>query len=195
MSKQVEIIFATGNQNKVDELLKLLPNSIQIKSLKDIGFTDELPETQATIKANAKQKADAIFHTLHEYVFAEDTGLEVEALNGEPGVKSARYAGPNKNAEDNMNLLLEKLEGIENRTAQFKTVIALHYNNELHFFEGILKGKILLERKGSCGFGYDPIFQPEGFQKSLAEMTIEEKNQISHRAKATKQFVKFLTSA
>lgn len=191
---EVEFIFATGNKNKVEEVRKLLPKHIKIRSLRDIGYHKELAETQNTIEKNAKQKAEAIYHEFDEFVFAEDTGLEVEALSGEPGVKSARYAGEQKNDDDNMNLLLHRLQGKTNRSARFKTVIALFYKDKCHFFDGILNGSIIKEKRGDNGFGYDPIFVPDGYNSTLAELTSEEKNAISHRAKAMQKLIKFLAS-
>lgn len=189
---KTKLIFATGNANKVKEVLKLLPENIEIQSLKDIEFTDDIPETSPLIEGNARLKADAIYEMYQENVFAEDTGLEVEALGGEPGVRSARYAGEDKNNDANMNLVLEKLSDKKNRNARFKTVIGLFWKNEYHSFEGILSGTIILEKRGEKGFGYDPIFQPNGFEKTLAEMSAEEKNAISHRGKAVKKLVQFL---
>ena len=188
----MEFVFATGNQHKVDEVQAMLPQSIKIISLKDLGFDGELPETQPTIEGNAKQKAEYLFHQGEEFVFAEDTGLEIEALNGEPGVKSARYAGEAKKSEDNMQLVLANLKEITNRKARFKTVVALFYKSKLHCFEGILNGTIIDEPRGTSGFGYDPIFVPEGSDKTLAEISKEEKGAISHRGKAVEKLVAFL---
>lgn len=189
---KTKLIFATGNQNKVKEVLNLLPDHIEIQSLKEIGFTDDIPETSPLIEGNARLKVDAIYEMYQENVFAEDTGLEVEALNGEPGVRSARYAGKEKESDANMNLVLENLKSKENRAARFKTVIGLYWKDNYYAFEGILNGTILHEKRGSHGFGYDPIFQPSGFEKTLAEMTSEEKNKISHRGKAVRKLVQFL---
>jgi XTP/dITP diphosphohydrolase len=186
-----EIIFATGNAHKVMEIKAMLPSEFSIKSLEDIHFTDELPETQDTIEGNSLQKATTLQALIGVDCFAEDTGLEVEALNGEPGIRSARYAGEGKDANDNMDLLLANLMGVENRNAQFKTVITLVIGADVHQFEGVLKGKIGFEKKGSYGFGYDPIFIVDG-EKTLAELTLAEKSKISHRGKAVKAFVEFL---
>ncbi len=186
------LIFATGNANKVKEVQALVGNNIAVKSLHDIGYFEELSETHDTLEGNALEKAQFIFEKFGENCFSEDTGLEVEALNGEPGVYSARYAGPDKGASENMDLLLQKLQGKTNRKARFRTVISLILNGTEHRFEGIVEGQILEARKGSAGFGYDPIFQPNGYDKSFAEMPLEEKAPISHRGKAVKQLIEFL---
>jgi XTP/dITP diphosphohydrolase len=186
-----EIIFATGNAHKVKEIKAMLPDDFSIKSLKDIHFEEELPETQATIEGNSLQKAKMLSELIGVDCFAEDTGLEVEVLNGEPGIRSARYAGENKDANDNMDLLLLKLNGVKNRSAQFKTVITFIKGNQSHQFEGILKGQIGYTKIGNNGFGYDPIFVIEN-GKTLAELSLEEKALISHRGKAVQSFVEFL---
>lgn len=188
----MKIIFATANQNKANEIQKIVPQEIQILSLKDIGFEGEIPETQPTIEGNAIQKANFIVDKFAQNCFADDTGLEVEALNGEPGVYSARYAGEERDDEKNIDLVLEKLANQENRKARFKTVIALVIENQLHTFEGIIEGEIIKERRGSQGFGYDSVFVPNGFQKTFAELSMQEKNQISHRARAIKKMINFL---
>ncbi len=188
----MKIIFATANQNKANEIQKIVPQEIQILSLKDIGFEGEIPETQPTIEGNAIQKANFIVDKFAQNCFADDTGLEVEALNGEPGVYSARYAGEERDDEKNIDLVLEKLANQENRKARFKTVIALVIENQLHTFEGIIEGEIIKERRGTQGFGYDSVFVPNGFQKTFAELSMQEKNQISHRARATKKMIEFL---
>lgn len=187
-----ELLFITGNQNKIKEIDAIMGASFSLKGLKDVNWTDDIPETTGTIKGNALQKADTVFDVLGLDCFAEDTGLEVFALNGEPGVNSARYAGPDKSDQDNMDLLLTNLEGKENRKAQFKTVIALKYKGETHFFEGIAPGSISHKRQGDGGFGYDPIFIPEDYSLSFGQITPQLKNQISHRAKAVAQLVDFL---
>ncbi|MCP4124032.1 MAG: RdgB/HAM1 family non-canonical purine NTP pyrophosphatase [Bacteroidetes bacterium] len=185
------LIFATGNTNKVKEIKLVLPDTIKIQSLADIGFTEDIPETRDTIEGNSSQKAHYLKDKLGVDCFSEDTGLEVEALNGAPGVKSARYAGPGRNDDDNMHLLLENLRGESNRKAQFKTVITLLIGNEEFQFEGVLKGVVGYKMIGEHGFGYDPIFQIED-GRSLAELNASEKAAISHRAVATAQLVDFL---
>jgi XTP/dITP diphosphohydrolase len=167
----------------------LIEPDLRILSLHEIGCHEDLPETEKTLEGNSLQKAAYVYNNFHLPCFADDTGLEVEVLNGAPGVFSARYAGEQKNSTDNMNLLLKNLEGKQNRKARFRTVITLIGLNGIQYFEGIIDGLILEERRGSGGFGYDPVFQPEGFTKSLAEMTLQEKNLISHRARATQKLV------
>ncbi|MCU0348837.1 MAG: RdgB/HAM1 family non-canonical purine NTP pyrophosphatase [Saprospiraceae bacterium] len=191
---QSAIIFATGNPNKIREVHELLEGIMEVGGLQDIGCPLDLPETSPTIEGNALQKARYVYENYGVDCFSEDTGLEVEALGGEPGVLSARFAGEGKNAEDNMQLVLEKMAGEENRKARFYTVIALMLGGEEHLFEGIAEGEIRRERSGTGGFGYDPIFQPMGFERTFAELTKEEKNAISHRGKAVGKLVKFLTS-
>jgi len=188
----VKIVFATHNQHKLIEVQALLPKSIELLSLTDINCTQEIPETANTLQGNAKLKADFVTSNYTYSCFADDTGLEVASLNGEPGVYSARYAGAEANAENNMQKLLINLEGKTNRKAQFKTVIALNLKGEQHLFEGICKGEILYKKQGEQGFGYDPIFKPEGFDTSFAEMTMQEKSAISHRGKAIQELVAFL---
>lgn len=190
----MQIVFATNNINKIREVQALLPNSIQIISLESIGCLEDIPETADTIEGNAIQKANYITQKYGYDCFADDTGLEVEALNGEPGVYSARYAGAQRNADDNMNLLLEKLRNQTNRKAQFKTVIALNLKGKQHLFTGIAAGEITLEKIGNQGFGYDPIFQPEGFSETFAQLSLAQKGQISHRGKATQALINFLES-
>jgi XTP/dITP diphosphohydrolase len=187
-----EIIFATGNQGKLQEVQNLLSEEFKILGLKDIHFFEDIPETADTIKGNARLKAEFIYQKFNKDCFADDTGLEVEALNGMPGVYSARYAGEDNNAEANMDKLLDELKGLSNRAARFKTVIVLCYGGKFYEFEGIVNGTITHERRGGKGFGYDPIFIPDGYDKSFAEMSIEEKNQISHRAIAVKKLARFL---
>ncbi len=190
----MQIVFATNNINKIREVQALLPNSIQIISLESIGCLEDIPETADTIEGNAIQKANYITQKYGYDCFADDTGLEVEALHGEPGVYSARYAGAQRNADDNMNLLLEKLRNQTNRKAQFKTVIALNLKGKQHLFTGIAAGEITLEKIGNQGFGYDPIFQPEGFSETFAQLSLAQKGQISHRGKATQALINFLES-
>ncbi len=188
----MELVFATANQNKAKEIQSLIPDSIEILSLNDIHCLEEIPETQATIEGNASQKAFYVYEKYQQNCFADDTGLEIEALNGQPGVFSARYAGEAKNANDNMDKVLLELKGIDNRKARFKTVISLVINGEELQFEGIVDGTILIEKRGGSGFGYDPIFLPDGSSKSFAEMELAEKNKNSHRAAAVKKLVEYL---
>lgn len=186
------IVFATANPNKVREVLELLDDGINIVSLKDIGCHEDIPETQPTIEGNALQKARYVKDNYKIDCFAEDTGLEINALNGEPGVFSARYAGETKDSEANMAKVLTKLDGKTDRTAQFKTVVALTINHQEFTFEGICKGQIATSKSGTDGFGYDPIFIPEGYDISFAEMSASEKNKISHRGKAIEKLKVFL---
>jgi len=188
----MELIFATQNENKVKEIQKLFPSHITIKSLLAIGCTEDIPETQPTIEGNAIQKAEYVAKKFNVNCFSDDTGLEVNALNGEPGVLSARYAGPEKNSANNMNLLLEKLNYHKDRSARFKTVVALIINGKLTTFEGIVEGEIRKFPSGDFGFGYDPIFEPEKQGRTFAEMPLDEKNQFSHRARAVEKLVSFL---
>lgn len=190
----MEIIFATHNPNKLKEVQQLLPAQLHLKGLKEIGFTKDIPETGNTLNENAWIKADTIFNTSGITCFADDTGLEVSALNGAPGVYSARYAGPEANALKNMEKLLQALESHTDRSAQFRTVIALHFNQQKFTFEGVVKGKIIRTPRGSGGFGYDPIFQPDGFETTFAEMDLDTKNKISHRGLAFHQLLDFLAS-
>lgn len=190
----MKLVFASNNLNKIKEIQSILNGSIKLLSLEEIGCHEEIPETADTIEGNAILKADYVTQKYGYDCFADDTGLEVSALNGEPGVFSARYAGEQKNAFDNMNKLLEALNNEEDRSARFKTVIALNLNGQQHLFTGIAKGKIILEKKGNHGFGYDPIFQPENYAETFAELSSEIKNKISHRAKATQQLIDFLNS-
>ncbi len=189
----MEIVFATHNQHKLEEVQSLLPNTIKLLSLTDIGCTEEILETAVTLDGNAKIKANYITNTYGYDCFADDTGLEVAALNGEPGVYSARYAGDHADAEANMGKLLTNLEGESNREAQFKTVLVLNLNGKQHVFESICKGEILSIQQGTQGFGYDPIFKPLGYDISFAEMNMEEKGRISHRGRAVEKLVLFLT--
>ena len=189
----INLIFATSNQNKVLEIQKILPKKFNIKSLKDLNYFEDVPENENTIEGNAVFKAKYIYKKFNINVFADDTGLEVEALNGEPGVHSARYAGTTRNSEKNIKKLLKNLKNIKNRNARFKTVIALIIDNKLHIFSGIVEGYILDSPKGNNGFGYDPIFCPNGFDKSFAELTLKEKNLISHRSFAMKKLIDFIS--
>ncbi len=190
----MKLVFATNNLNKLKEVQQLIPNTITLLSLKDIGCFEDIPETQNTIEGNAIQKAEYIINNYGYDCFADDTGLEVKALNNQPGVFSARYAGPQRDANDNMDLLLSNLKDKPNRNAQFKTVIALHLNNTLNTFTGICKGEITTEKHGEKGFGYDPIFKPEDYQDTFAQMDLELKNKIGHRGKAVQSLVKFLNN-
>ena len=188
----MQLVFATNNRNKLKEVQALVLEPIQLLSLEDIDCLEDIPETQPTIEGNAIQKIEYLKKHYNIDGFADDTGLEVKALHGEPGVFSARYAGDQRNAQDNMDKLLKNLEGKTNRSAQFKTVIALTLKGQLHTFTGICKGTILTEKRGDQGFGYDPIFQPDGYEQTFAEMDLALKNQIGHRGKAIKQLVQFL---
>lgn len=190
----MQLVFATNNLNKLKEVKALLPKEIRLMSLDEIDCHEDIPETQPTIEGNAIQKAEFLKKHCGFNCFADDTGLEVTSLNGEPGVFSARYAGDQKNSHDNMDKLLKNLKGKNNRSAQFKTVIALSLNGELYTFKGLCKGTILTEKRGQKGFGYDPIFQPEGYNQTFAEMDLELKNQIGHRGKAINKLVSFLRS-
>lgn len=187
-----KIVFATNNAHKLQEVSEILEDKIQIMNLKDIHCDEEIPETSDTIEGNAYQKANYIYEHYHVDCFADDTGLEVEALNGAPGVYSARYAGPQHNSKDNIRKLLTDMQDIENRTAQFRTAIVLILDGKIHLFEGTIKGTIIRSERGSGGFGYDSVFVPDGFEKTFAELGEEIKNKISHRAIATKKLVKFL---
>lgn len=187
------IVFATQNQNKVEEIQKLMPLNIQIQSLKDIHCNEDIPETEPTLEGNASLKSAYVSKHFKIDCFADDTGLEIESLNGEPGVKSARYADEiERSDEKNMALVLAKLKGNVNRKAQFRTVISLRLNTTEYSFEGICKGQIALTKSGNKGFGYDPIFIPDGFDKSFADMSMVEKNRISHRGRAVQKLVTFL---
>ncbi len=188
----MELVFATNNKHKLEELQAILGNEFKLLSLKDINCSEDIPEEQPTLEGNASQKAFYIFNKFGYNCFADDTGLEIEALGGEPGVYSARYAGETKSAEANMDKVLSKLEKINNRKARFRTVISLIINGEEKQFEGIVRGEMLHEKKGGSGFGYDPIFKPEGFDVSFAEMEPVEKNKISHRGRAVRKLIDFL---
>ena len=189
----MQLVSATNNKNKIKEIKQLLPTSINLLSLEDINCLEDIPETAETIEGNAIQKAKYVYDKYKLNCFADDTGLEIDALNGEPGVYSARYAGEQKDANDNMNLVLQKLNGIENRNARFITVIALIIDGNTTCFKGIVEGFITTKKSGSEGFGYDPIFKPNGFGITFSEMSLIEKNKISHRAKAVMKLTKYLT--
>jgi XTP/dITP diphosphohydrolase len=186
------LIFATNNRNKVAEIQSLVGANFTIIPLKEAGIEIDIPEPHDQLEANANEKAVTIFNLTHQNCFSEDTGLEIVALDGAPGVKSARYAGENSNAQANIDLVLSKMAGIENRTAQFRTVICLIWENQTYYFEGVCKGQILSNMQGENGFGYDPIFVPDGATKSFANMTMDEKNTFSHRKKAVMQLFDFL---
>jgi len=190
----MKLLFATANSNKAFEIQKIVPEGFEILSLKDINFSEDIPETSSTIEGNALQKTNFIVDRFKIDCFSDDTGLEIDALDGQPGVYSARYAGDEKDPEKNMDLVLEKMKNVHNRNARFKTVIALYFNGTTHLFEGIVDGVIRHERSGQEGFGYDPIFEPTETGKTFAEMSIEEKNKISHRGRAFEKMVQFLKS-
>ena len=197
----MKICFATNNSKKMEEVKSVLPSNIELVSLKEIGCTEEIPETTPTIEGNSEQKATYIYQNYGTNCFADDTGLEIEALNGQPGVYSAIYAdkivGSYRDSEENIKLVLKNLKeqakkGNTSRTAQFKTVFTLILDGKKYQFEGIVKGKIIENPRGENGFGYDPIFIPNGYDETFAEMPLSEKNKISHRAIATRNLVKFL---
>lgn len=187
----MRLVFASNNANKIKEIQQLVPDAIQIVSLQDIGCTEEIPETADSIEGNAILKANYVTEKYGFNCFADDSGLEVDVLNGEPGVYSARYAGEPKNDDNNINKLLLNLKDKTNRKANFKTVICLNINGEQHLFTGIITGKIIDEKIGTNGFGYDPIFVADGYTKTFAELSMEEKSSISHRGQAVKQLVTF----
>jgi XTP/dITP diphosphohydrolase len=188
----MKLCFATNNKHKIEEVAHAIQGKFTLITLEELQCFEELPETQSTIEGNSLQKAEYVFRRYNMPCFADDTGLEVESLNHAPGVFSARYAGDQKSTEDNINLLLKNLAGIKNRSARFRTVITLMGLNGTHTFEGIIEGTILNQKKGEFGFGYDPIFQPLGYTKTLAEIALVEKNKISHRAIAIQKLVAFL---
>lgn len=188
----MKLVFASNNKHKIQEIKQLLPETFKIVSLEDIGCKEDIPETADTIEGNAILKADYVTKNYDLPCFADDSGLEVDVLNGQPGVFSARYAGEQKNDEDNIQKLLNELQSHSNRKAQFKTVIALNLNGEQHLFTGIIKGQIISEKRGTNGFGYDPVFVAQNSDKTFAELSSEEKNKVSHRAKAVKELVSFL---
>lgn len=188
----MKLVFATNNLSKLAEVQAMLPNSIELLSLKDINCIDEIDETETTLEENAKLKADYIAQKFGYNCFADDTGLEVEILGGKPGVYSARFAGEPANSENNMQKLLSELENKNNRKSQFRTAVSLNINGKNFLFEGICKGVILHQKQGEKGFGYDPIFKPEGYDISFAEMSSTAKNKISHRGIAIQKLVEFL---
>ncbi len=188
----MKLIFASHNENKVAEIQNMLGEGFHLISLKELCFYDEIPETAATLEGNSIIKAETVFERFQMPCFADDTGLEVDVLGGEPGVYSARYGGEDKNADKNMDLLLKNLQGNSNRNARFRTVITYRIQDETHQFEGAVEGSIINEKIGVCGFGYDPIFIPKGSKKTFAQMSTEEKNTFSHRARAFEKLRIFL---
>ena len=191
----MQLCFATNNRHKLEEIRTRLKGKHRLIALKDIGHQGELPENQETLEGNSREKATYVYDHYHVNCFADDTGLLVKALHGAPGVFSARYAGEDKDARANMQLLLKELRGKEDRTAQFKTVITLVLNGEVRQFEGVVTGTITKTPRGKHGFGYDPVFLPDGYDKTFAEMTLEEKNEISHRTKAIEKLVRYLMNS
>lgn len=187
-----ELVFATGNRNKLKEVQKILGDRYILSTPADKGMEEDIPETSDTLEGNALQKARYIYEKTGADCFADDTGLEIDALGGEPGVYSARYAGEKKDPEDNMDKVLKKMKGTEDRSARFRTVIALIIGGKEYLFEGVVNGTIMTERSGSEGFGYDPIFRPDGFAETFAEMDLAEKNRISHRGLAVARLAEFL---
>ncbi|MBR6130985.1 MAG: non-canonical purine NTP diphosphatase [Bacteroidales bacterium] len=188
----MDIVFATHNRHKSEEACQILGPRWTLRNLHDLGQTEEIPETADTLQGNALQKAQFVYDKYHLSCFADDTGLEVEALNGAPGVYSARYAGEHCSFADNVNKLLHEMQGKTNRRACFKTVVALILDGEAHFFEGRVDGTIIESPRGGEGFGYDPVFVPDGFSKTFAEMSAEQKNKISHRGRAMAKLIEFL---
>jgi XTP/dITP diphosphohydrolase len=188
----MELVFASNNAHKIKEIEQILPDSINVLSLKNVGCEEDIPETADTIEGNAILKAEYVARCYNYPAFADDTGLEVDALGGAPGVYSARYAGDHKDADANMDKLLKALDGKTNRKARFKTVIALQYKSKIHTFTGIVEGEIITEKRGTRGFGYDPVFVPEGSDRTFAEMSMEEKAKISHRGRAVEKLIAFL---
>lgn len=190
----MDLVFATHNTNKLKEIGLLLPKNIRLISLEDIGCSEEIPETETTLEANAQLKADYITRHYGISSFADDTGLIIDALNGAPGVYSARYAGEEKDSEKNMEKVLKELKNSTSREASFKTVIALNVNSKRLLFEGIVEGKITYEKRGANGFGYDPIFIPTGYDQTFAQLPIQIKNEISHRGKALQKLIQYLAT-
>ena len=188
----MNLIFASHNANKVREIQSVLGEEFKLLSLEELSFHGDIPETAETLEGNSMIKANAVYNQFKMPCFADDTGLEVDALGGEPGVYSARYGGEDKNADKNMDLLLKKLHGISSRKARFRTVITYRTQNQTHQFEGVVEGNIINEKKGVHGFGYDPIFIPIGSQKTFAQMSTKEKNQFSHRSRAFEKLRIFL---
>ena len=191
----MHLIFATHNENKVVELRRIIPKSIVLWSLNDINYLNPIEETGKTLEENAKIKSDFIRKKFGLNCFADDSGLEIDFLEGEPGVLSARYAGPSKNNDKNIQKIWKKLENVSNPTATFRSIFYLHLNNQTFCFEGKVYGKIIFEKRGNNGFGYDPIFIPKGYKKTFAELADDIKDQISHRAKATLKLINFISRA
>lgn len=185
------LVFATNNKHKLEEVQALIGDKFRLKTLGEIGCLDEIPETGTTFRENASQKSHYIWDRFNMNCFSDDSGLEVDALNGEPGVYSAHYSG-SRDSEENLQLVLDKMTGIKDRSARFKCIISIILDGNEHFFEGTVEGEITESRSGSAGFGYDPIFRPQGYEVSFAEMSAEEKNRISHRAQAVSKLVEFL---
>lgn len=185
------LVFATNNKHKLEEVQALIGDKFQLRTLNDIGCLDEIPETGHTFRDNASQKSHYIWDRFQIDCFSDDSGLEIDALNGEPGVYSAHYSG-SRDAEENLQLVLSKMAGVSHRSARFKCIISIILDGKEHFFEGTVEGEITTNRSGSDGFGYDPIFKPQGYNVSFAEMSAEQKNEISHRARAVEQLVAFL---
>jgi len=194
LDKQIELVFATNNQHKLREVQELLGNHFKVLSLSEIGINVDIPEDFDTLQENALQKAQYIYNRTGHSCFADDTGLEVDALNGEPGVFSARYAGESKSSKDNIKKLLANLEGVKNRKARFRTVIALIFDKQEYLFEGEVWGTIIETEQGSDGFGYDPVFLPDSYDNTFAQMPLELKNRISHRGIAVSKLITFLKS-
>jgi len=190
----MKLVFATNNQHKLKELQAILGDHFELLSLKDIGCEEEIPEEQPTLEGNARQKAEYIYEKYGYSCFADDTGLEIDALNGEPGVYSARYAGEAKDPQANMDKVLAKLKNEGNRKARFRTVISLALDGDEKQFEGIVEGEITRKKRGGSGFGYDPVFLPNGYEQTFAEMNLSDKNEISHRARAVQKLVEYLKS-
>jgi XTP/dITP diphosphohydrolase len=188
----MELVFATNNKHKIREISDLLDESFKILGLADVNITDDIPEDAETLSENALFKARYVYDRTGKNVFADDTGLETDALDGAPGVYSARYAGEGRSFDDNINKLLNQLEGKENRSARFRTIIALILDGREYLFEGTVEGEIIRERKGTGGFGYDPVFLARGYERTFAEIPLEEKNKISHRALAMRKLLAFL---
>ncbi len=189
-----EIIFATHNQHKLQEVQTILKEKYNVLGLDSLNFKQEIEETGTTFEQNAQLKAETIFEKFQINCFADDSGLEIEALNGEPGIFSARYAGEPADSEKNIQKVLNKMQNISNRKARFRTIISYKTKEKVMFFEGVIEGQILTEKRGDGGFGYDPIFMPKGYNKSFAELSSEKKNSISHRAIALKKFINYLNT-
>ena len=192
MNKEFELVFATSNKGKYDEVKKMMPRNINLLSLNDLNFTDDIQETGKTLKQNAKIKSDFIFNNFGINCFADDSGLEIDSLNGMPGIYSARFAGKTCNSNDNIEKVWKLLNGYKNTDAKFKSILSLNINGKTIFFEGKIQGKIIFNKRGDNGFGYDSIFIPNGYNKTFAELNLIEKNEISHRSEALKRLIIFL---